>query len=248
MIEKVYFLDSKGNRVCGVLSNPASDCNIPVIILCHGFTTSKEGSTYIQLEQILNKQQIATFRFDFFGHGESEGSFEDITISQAVDDIQNAIKYLKTKGFSQLGLVGASFGGMSSIMAASKQNDLFVLVLKSPVSDYLEVETKRKTKEEMEDWKTKGWILHKNRKLKYTFVEDFLNNKAYEVAKNIKVPTLIIHGDADETVPIEQSTRLANGIQNCKLEIIVGADHKYTQPEHCDKMLNSVSVFIKDCI
>ena len=69
MTEKIYFLDSKGNKVCGVLSNPASDCNIPIIILCHGFTTSKDNSTYTQLEQILNKQDIATFRFDFFGHG-----------------------------------------------------------------------------------------------------------------------------------------------------------------------------------
>lgn len=244
MIEKVYFLDSKGNKVCGILSNPSLDCNIPIIILCHGFTTSKDNSTYTRLEQILNKENIATFRFDFFGHGESEGNFEDITISKAVDDIESAVQYLKAKGFSKLGLMGSSFGGMSSLMAASHSSDLFVLILKSPVSDYLEVEKLRKTPEEMEEWKVKGWIFHKDRKLNYTFVEDFANNNAYEVARNITVPTLIIHGDDDDTVPIEQSKKLASTIQNSKLEIITGADHKYTQPEHFDKMLNLISIFL----
>ena len=248
MQEKTNFFDSNGNKVWGILSNPTSDCNTPIVILCHGFTTSKDNSTYIQLEQVLNKQQIATFRFDFFGHGVCVVSFEDITISQAVDDIQNAIKYLKTKGFSKLGLMGSSFGGMASTMAASTTSDLFVLVLKSPISDYFEVETKRKTKEEMEEWKTKGWILHKDRKLNYTFVEDFENNNAYKAAKKINVPTLIIHGDSDETVPIEQSKKLTSHIQDCTLEIIVGADHKYTHPDNFEKMLNVVSAFIDRCI
>jgi alpha/beta superfamily hydrolase len=68
-----------------------------VIILCHGFTTSKDSSTNIELEQKLNSKNIATLRFDFFGHGESEGDFKNITISEAVDDILNAIKYLKNE-------------------------------------------------------------------------------------------------------------------------------------------------------
>ena len=95
MQEKIHFSNSKGNKICGILSNPTSETNVPVIILCHGFTTSKDGSTNTKLEKIFNNHKIATFRFDFFGHGESEGNFEDITISEAVDDILNAIKYKK---------------------------------------------------------------------------------------------------------------------------------------------------------
>ena len=249
MQEKIHFSNSKGNKIQGILSNPTSETNAPVIILCHGFTTSKDNSTNTQLEKIFNNHKIATFRFDFFGHGESEGNFEDITISEAVDDILNAINYLKSKGFSNLGLVGSSFGGMSSIMAASKTDELFVLVLKSPVSDYYEVDTKRRTKEEIEDWKTKGYVIHRNSKgeekrLKYSFFDDFKNNNAYEAAKKIKIPTLIIHGDEDKTVPVEQSKKTSSIIENCKLEIITGADHKYSKPEEFEKMLSLISKFI----
>jgi len=249
MQEKIHFSNSKGNKICGILSNPTSETNVPVIILCHGFTTSKDGSTNTKLEKIFNNHKIATFRFDFFGHGESEGNFEDITISEAVDDILNAIKYLKNKGFSNLGLVGSSFGGISSIMAASKTDDLFVLALKSPVSDYYEVDTKRRTKEEIEDWKTKEYVIHRNSKgeekrLKYSFFDDFKNNDAYEAAKKIKIPTLIIHGDQDKTVPVEQSKKTSRIIENCKLEIITGADHKYSNPGEFEKMIDLISKFI----
>lgn len=244
MSEKIYFENSKGLRLCGVLSNPTLDTNSPLVILCHGLSTNKESSTYVRLEQMLNGEELSTFRFDFFGHGESEGEFENITISEAVDDIQSAIKFLKTKGFSKLGLVGASFGGMSSIIAASTSNDLFVLILKSPVSDYLEVEKLRKTPPEMEEWETKGVILHKNNKLNYSFVEDFENNNAYEAAQRIKIPTLIVHGDEDKTVPIQQSKKLTETIQNSTLEIVTGADHKYTNPKYFDHMLNLISNFI----
>src|SRR3989338_7186738 len=131
MQEKSYFSNSKGNKICGILSNPTSELSTPVIILCHGFTTSKNNFTNTKLEKMFNEQKISTFRFDFFGHGESEGNFEDITISEAVDDISNAIRLLKNLGYSKIGIVGSSFGGMAALLVASKIDDLFVLALKS---------------------------------------------------------------------------------------------------------------------
>ena len=249
MREKIFFENSKGNKLCGILSNPTNDKNKSIIALCHGFSTSKESSTYISLEQILNKNNISTFRFDFFGHGESEGKFENMTTSEAVDDILNAIKFLKKLGYTKIGLMGSSFGGISSIMAASKTNDLFVLALKSPVSNFEEKEIMTKTKKELEEWKRKGYkyyISGDGRKLRlnYTFAEDSKNNNGYQAARKIKIPTLIVHGDKDKSVPIEQSKKTANLIKECKLEIIKGADHGYSKPKDREKMLFLISDFL----
>ena len=249
MQEKSYFSNSKGNKICGILSNPTSELSTPVIILCHGFTTSKNNFTNTKLEKMFNEQKIATFRFDFFGHGESEGNFENITISEAVDNILNAIEYLKGKGFSKLGLIGSSFGGISSLIAASKTDDLFVLALKSPVSNYLEKELQKRTKEEIEKWKSDGFVTRINgkgeeKRLNYSFFEDFKNNDGYEAAKKVKIPVLIVHGDKDESVPIEQSKKTADILENCKLEIITGADHTYTKPSDFEKMLDLISKFV----
>ena len=248
MEEKVYFKNSKGLNLCGILSNPTPSKEKPIMILCHGFSTNKNSRTYVRLQEILNKHQISTFRFDFFGHGESEGNFEDITISEAVDDILNAIKFLKNQGYTKIGLVGSSFGGIASLMAASKTNDLFVLALKSPVSNYEEREYATKSKEELEEWKNKGYRYYisgdgRRLKLNYTFFEDFKNNNGYKAAQKIKIPTLIVHGDKDESVPIEQSKKIASLIKNCRLEIIEGADHRYSKPEDFKKMLDLISKF-----
>jgi len=248
-MEKVYFKNSKGNNLCGILSNPTSNKERPIIILCHGFSTSKGSQTCKRLQEILNSHQMSTLRFDFFGHGESEGEFKDITISEAVDNILNAISFLKKPGYSRIGLFGSSFGGIASIMAASKTNDLFILALKSPVSNYEEKELATEKEEELKDWKEKGYryyVSGDGRKLRinYTFFEDFKNNDGYEAAKKIKTPTLIVHGDKDESVPVEQSKKTADLIENCKLEVVKGADHRYSNPEHFERMKGLISEFI----
>lgn len=235
--------------LCGILSDPTSQKEKPIIILCHGFSTSKEGRTYVRLEEILNSKGVSTFRFDFFGHGESEGKFEEITTLEAVDDIQNAVKFIKESGYKRIGLVGSSFGGMASMIAASKSNALYVLALKSPVSDYTALIHSRVDEQDIKNWKEKGIIEvtgvdNEARKLKYSFYEEVEKVKAYEAARNIKIPTLIVHGDEDETVPIEQSKKTVSLIQNCRLEIIEGADHTYSQSEHFEKMLYLIAEFI----
>ncbi|NQT79941.1 MAG: alpha/beta fold hydrolase [Candidatus Aminicenantes bacterium] len=249
MKEKIFFTTKKGNRICGILSNPTSLKEKPIIILCHGFSTGKDGRTYVRLEEILNAEEISTFRFDFFGHGESEGKFEEITTSEAVDDVLNAIQFLKESGYIKIGLVGSSFGGLASIITASKIKSLYVLALKSPVSDYESMAVEWNNKYEIKIWEEKGFIDvngvdGERRRLNYSFYEDAKRIYGYGAAKKIKIPTLIVHGDKDETVPIEQSQRTAGLIKNCRLETIKGGDHTYTKAEHFEKMLDLISRFI----
>lgn len=249
MKEKLFFEDSKGNKLCGILSNPTSDKNKAIIILCHGLASSKESRTYTSLETLLNKNSVSTFRFDFFGHGESEGKFENLTITKAVDDISKAIKTLKKLGYKKIGLMGSSFGGIAGIMAASKIKGLIVLALKSPVSNYEEKTNLTETKTELNNWKAIGYRYYeynegKKLKLGYAFLKDFKNNDGYKAAKKIKIPTLIVHGDKDESVPVEQSIKTSKIIESCKLEIVKGADHQYSNPKDRERMLKLISKFI----
>jgi len=247
--EKIFFKNSKGNKLCGILSNPTEQKEKPIIILCHGFSTSKDSLTHVRLEKILNESGVSTFRFDFFGHGESEGKFEEITVSEAVDDIENAIELLKELGYKKTGLVGSSFSGMASLLTASKTDELYILALKSPVSDYMGLIIARANQEEIKTWRENGFIditgAHQEKlKLNYSFFEDSQKINGFESAKKIKIPVLIVHGDKDETVPIEQSIKTASLIQNCRLEIIEGGDHLYSNPKHFEKMLELISTFI----
>lgn len=246
-MEKTFtFHNSKSDNLVGILNE--TDNKDWILIMAHGFSSNKNTKNFVKLSEILGSKGIASFRFDFWGHGESDGKFENITISEAVDDILNAIKFVKELGYKNVGLLGSSFGGISSIMVASKTKELLFLALKSPVSDYWELEKGRYTQEQLDEWKQNGVREYEDdgklMKLNWSFVEDFKNNNAYEAAKNIKIPTLIVHGDSDSDVPHAQSQKLVSILPNAKLITVKGANHRYTEGNHADQMLNTFFDFV----
>lgn len=218
MENKLQFKDSNGVTLSGVLSNP-SKVKLPIVILCHGLNSDKESSTNTALNKVLTQSRIATLRFDFFAHGESDGKVDDRTVAKFVDDILSAISYLKSDGYKDIGIVGTSFGGLAAVIAASKTKDLKFMALKSPGMG--------KTSRTMTNYKT-----------------DFETKSWFEAAKTIGIPTLIVHGKADVDVEIELGEELAKHIKNSKIEIIEGADHRYTKKEDFDKAIELISQFI----
>jgi len=232
--------------LCGIITIP-SGWRGAGVVLCHGFNSHKDATTYRTVAERLVQQGIAALRFDFFGHGESGGAFEDITISEAKENTLSAIQYLQAKGCTRIGLFGGSFGGWASLLAAAEVSALSVLALKSPVSDYWEKE--QLTAEEIKQWKHEGFRWRPKRdgrsqKLKYGFYEDALLHSAYRVAGAITAPALIVHGDADESVPLVQSKTTAGLIPNCRLEVVPGADHGYSKPEDFVHMVSLVAEFL----
>jgi uncharacterized protein len=253
MEQKLEFYNSNGSKLCGILSSPKDDnsTSTPIIILAHGFSTNKNSTSIVALSENLNRKEIATFRFDFYGHGESEGKFEDITVSEGVDDILSAVKFLKAQGYSKIGLMGSSFGGICSILAASKSKDIFVLALKSPVSNFVEVQKLGLSEKEILDWKNDGTRIYcpkRKLNLDYTFYEDIQKLDVYLHAKKIEIPTIIVHGDKDEIVPIQQSYELVKSIETSKLFIIKDADHRYSDKQSFDAVIRIISDFIEENI
>lgn len=249
MKRKIFFHSSKNHKLCGIFSDPTGEKRLPIILLCHGFTSSKDARTYTRLEEVLNKNAFTTLRFDFFGHGESVGEIADITIYEAVDDVRSAVRYVKESGYQRIGLMGSSFGGLACILTAGHDFDFFVLALKSPVSDYLGLLIARNNDWDIDTWRRRGYIDFKgadgeNHRLNYSFFADAEKVRGYDLARSIEAPTLIVHGDRDKTVPLEQSRKACGVIPGCRLEVIQGADHVYSKPEHFEKMLHSISDFI----
>ncbi|MFH1133004.1 MAG: alpha/beta hydrolase [Nanoarchaeota archaeon] len=234
MAEKLFFGNGAGIRLCGILSS--KDATRPIVIQCHGFSSSKDSKTYPPLELALGKEGIASFRFDFFGHGESQGKFEDITITEGVRDLEAAISFVKGLGFNKIGLFGSSFGGMIVLLIAAKHPEVRAVVAKCPVSDYIGKIVAKYSDAEMKAWEKTGYIIYTNSNgrefpLKKTFLTDSKRHSVYTVAKRIRAPTLIIHGDADVTVPPAQSQKTASLIPHCTLDIIQGVGHDFLGKE-----------------
>ncbi|GJN08780.1 hypothetical protein PR202_ga26736 [Eleusine coracana subsp. coracana] len=71
--KKIVIRNRYGGKLVGVLHEAGSK---EIIVLCHGFRSSKESRTILSLADALTSENISVFRFDFSGNGESEGTFQ----------------------------------------------------------------------------------------------------------------------------------------------------------------------------
>jgi uncharacterized protein len=230
MGKKLFFKNSAGLKICGILEEPNSDKK-EVVIIVHGYSSNKDRPSITGLADELIRRNINSFRIDLDGCGESEGKFEEQTITSAVDDISSAIELMKKRGYSVIDLLGSSAGGLSVMAAALKHPEIHRIGLRAPVSDYPSQRLRKYGQQYMDDWKQKGYNYYESgnmRKLKinYSFIEDAKKYVMYGKAKEIKCPILIVHGTADDAVDINDSRKLVKGLPNWKLIELEGADHK----------------------
>ena len=235
------FQDSHGHIVSAILSEPQGTPK-GVVVLCHGFLSNKQSNTNRRLTELLIPQGISTFCFDWFGMGESEGSFADITVGRCCDQLERAFSFISSQGYKQIGLVGSSFGGLISLLVAGQYPQLFALGLKCPVPDFPKLLRMEFGEASMHHWKETGEIPNvaggdKPIALRYDFYEDCLNYNAYQAAETIKSPTLIVHGDHDELIPLDQIQELVGSLTAQKqLHVLEGANHAFGRPEDFRKM------------
>lgn len=220
-IEKRNFKNSIGLELTAIYEG--EDKNAPVVVICHGYQSSKDSPlTQKAFSKKLIERDISVYRFDFMGHGESQGNINDITPLQGLDDLNCAVKNLDKDDF---GLYGSSFGGNVALLYAC-QNPITALVLKAPVSDY----------------QVTARLVSPARE---RFIQNTKGVNLFERAKNIKCPTLIIHGDKDNVVPISQSKKLMATLRcNKRLNVIKGADHDIAGKD-LDKAYTQIADFFK---
>ena len=227
-MEKVFFENSKKQKICGVLDKVNSDKE-EIVIVVHGYGSCKEGKTSLDIARELNARGINAFRIDLDGCGDSEGNFAEQTVTYMADDIVSAIKYVENLGYKNIDLLGASGGAISSMVAVLAYPHIRKLALKSPVFDYVEQRTIYWGEEKIKEWKEKGFvIMQKSRgpmQANYSFHEDAHNHIMYDKVKDIKCSTLIIHGDHDKLVTLDQSKKGIKNFPNGKLIIFKGANH-----------------------
>ena len=246
MEEALTFHDRHGHGIAAILSAPDRPTT-RLAVLCHGFLSSKNSSTNRTLTRLLNERGIATFRFDFFGQGDSDGPFEEITTTLAVHQAQAALDLVTARGYDRIGLIGSSFGGLVATLTAAQRRDIACLALKCPVVDFAEELRLTFGLEELARWQATNTIPnimggpHRVR-LRYDFYEDCLRQIAYRPSERITVPTLIVQGEQDECVPLDQSRRLHDSLGGPKkLELLPDADHQFTRREDFHQMTTSIS-------
>jgi dipeptidyl aminopeptidase/acylaminoacyl peptidase len=249
--EKIIFENSKGQKLVGDFYSPDSE-KYPIVIFVHGYTSDKNTSKGRKLGELLPTKEIGIFVIDLSGRGESEGKFEDTTITQYIDDVKCAIDEM-SKHTDKIGVVGSSLGGLVSLQETAKDKRVNALALLSPVSTFPHKSRRREfSPEGVKEWKEKGYTFTESGrfgklKLNFSYYEDGLKYGDHSVYERIDIPILIIHGTDDKSVPLEESKELIKHLKNHKLIQLEGADHRYSNPDDFSKVIQeTINFFVEN--
>lgn len=257
MEEKVYLKTSDGLRLCGILSKP-SKATDRCVVLCHGITVNKEeDGIFTNLAHKLCNIGFAVFRFDFRGHGESEGESVGMTIAGEERDLEAAVKFLQEKGYQEFGILGASFaGGAVSLFTAAHSEIVRGLVLWNAGIDY------SSKINPINQWTRKNWgkpaferaekfgfteIGAKNFKIGKNLMDEIRTLKPWKELVNIEKPILFVHGNNDSYIPYSDSVKYSKLFKNAKLVTIHGAEHGFhDNPKHAEQADNATIEFFTE--
>ena len=210
---------------------PGQQC--PMVVFCHGFGGTKEGPLFELITDSLQKHGIASIRFDFNGHGESEGKFEEMTVPNEINDAKKVIEYVRDLRYvSKIALVGHSQGGVVASMTAGELgSDISAVVLMAPAAvlrdDAIRGSTFGKqynpldSPEYVELWGPQ--------RLGRNYIKTAFSLPIYETAANYHGPALIIHGNGDRIVPYTYGLRFHQQWKGSEYVLQEYFDHGFSQ-------------------
>jgi hypothetical protein len=180
----------------------------------HGFASGPSSSKGTAFQKRFPAAELLNLRVPSFPH---------LRLSAMIETVRAALH-------GPAYLVGSSLGGLTAARVAERDPRVERLVLLAPAFQIM-ARWQTQLGPGWDDWKATGWrevvdfTTNQPARVDFGFAEDAL---AVDVGfPDVRVPTVIIHGLRDDSVPVEHSRRFAAGRPNVRL-IEVDDDHQLT--------------------
>ncbi|MGH7827460.1 MAG: alpha/beta hydrolase [Candidatus Binatia bacterium] len=235
--ERISFSNSRGDVLSGVLHHP-EDKGLGAVILCHGMESNKESDKLVSLSRQLASRDIMTLRFDFAYAGESSGKFEDITYSGEVEDLAAAYSLVQTRHSGKTAILGSSMGGTVALLFAAQEPGVAGLVTVAAPIHPENFPKRILTPPQTQQWRERGFTFYNGQRINLSLLRDLERINVPESVKKISCPVLILHGDADMVVPVEEAYEIHACLTNSKrISILRGADHRLSDPATMERAM-----------
>ncbi len=243
-MEKLFIKNRKGQNVSTLVEQGNDQKGLAFVM--HGLSGFKEQDHIQTFANAFKEKGFTVVRFDTTNtFGESDGKYEDATITNYYEDLEDIIKWAEGQKWYQkpFALSGHSLGGICTALYAEKYPEkVLALAPISPVvSGRLSVEAHLKQDPSyIAKWKEAGWREEKSyskpgtvKRLPWSHIEDRLKYDLLPEADKLTMPVLLITGEKDATTPPEHVQQLFDALPGPKeFHIIKGAPHTFRDPAH----------------
>jgi len=221
-----------------------------VIIFCHGYKGFKDWGAWNLMAEAFANAGFFFIKFNFSHNGgtlEQPIDFPDLEafgnnnytkelddLGAVIDWISSEEKFKKEVSINDISIIGHSRAGGIVLLKANEDVRVKKVITLAGVADFGKMSS---TIGDLEQWKKKGvkYVLngrtHQKMPHFYQFYLDFINNKERldikKATENLKIPQLIIHGDKDTSVSIEEGKNLHKWNPKSEFKIIENANHVF---------------------
>ncbi len=247
MIRKII-KNRKNQKIVVIVEK--SELQKDLAFVMHGLGGFKEQPHIQVMAEAFRENGYTVVRFDTTNTlGESDGNYEDATITNYYEDLEDVIKWSESQEWYEepFILAGHSLGGISVALFAENfpEKVKALAPISTVVSGELSIEAYRRYKpDKFKEWERTGWKVEKShsklgteKRLKWSHMLDRLKYNLLLRADKLTMPVLLIVGSEDKSTPPEHQKILYEALPEPKeLHIIKDAPHTFRAPGHLFEM------------
>lgn len=223
-----------------------------VILIFHGFGSSKESPTVRMLEEHLPQKSMGTFAIDFPAHGESPADGASLTLENCLSDMKSAEQEAKCLApDAKIGYFGSSFGAyMTLLYLASGAGSGKRAFLRSAAVEMPEILRSRSGEAGERLLQQQGYIIAdegyvRPLKLVQEFFGELDKNNVFDKYKKGTARLCMIHGTQDEEASFEAAKRFAH-MAGAEFTEVEGGNHQLSHPGMPEQVLELAQRFFSE--
>jgi pimeloyl-ACP methyl ester carboxylesterase len=240
---EIKFVEGRTGR----LAYKARAGRSPTVVFLPGFKSDMEGSKAVALDQWARRRGQSFLRLDYAGHGNSDGAFDDGTISSWSEDALTVIDHAAP---GPVVLVGSSMGGWIMLRVALARGDRIAgLVGIAAAPDFTEDLIWAELDDDQRDALRRQTYLdmpseysEDPTRVTLKLIDDGRQNLLLGGPIDIRAPARLVHGLADPDVPWQISLKIAEQMVGDDVEIcfVKSGDHRLSRAQDIETITKAV--------
>lgn len=211
--------------------------NTPSVLFCGGFKSDMQGLKAMAFEAFCKQRNISYTRFDYNGHGSSDGKFEEGDIGSWAEDALAVFDNVASNHSQGVVVIGSSMGAwIATLIARQRSESIAGIMTLAAAPDFTEKLLLPSLTDSQRSTLQSGETLNLPSRyddgspypISANLIDKSRDHLVLNSPVNLNIPIRLIHGTGDPDVPHSMSTMLMETFQSDDiiLTLIKDADHR----------------------